>query len=132
MTQLSIDEKMTDPTISTRAAAGFSNSAAYDTHRPTYAAAVVDELLTHLGVAKVPGARIVDLAAGTGKFTAALATRPEQFEVIAVEPHAEMRRVLAEKNFPNVTVLGGTAEEMVGVETGSVDAVVIAQVGFDF
>jgi hypothetical protein len=48
---------------------------------------VVEQLLTSVGIAGIKGAKIVDLVASTGKFTKLLATRPEQFEITAVEPH---------------------------------------------
>jgi ubiquinone/menaquinone biosynthesis C-methylase UbiE len=68
------------------------------------------------------------LAAGTGKFTEALAAREEGFEIIAVEPHADMRRVLSERGLKGVKVVDGTAEN-VPVENGWADAVFVAQVG---
>lgn len=77
------------------------------------------------------GARIIDLAAGTGKFTEALAAREEGFEILAVEPHADMRRVLSERGLKGVRVVDGTAED-VPVENGWADAVFVAQVGSGF
>ena len=118
--------------INARAQSGFAKSAAYDTHRPTYSASIVQLLLENVGVAGKKRARIVDLAAGTGKFTEALAAREEEFEIIAVEPHSDMRHVLAGKKLPRVKVVEGTGEKMESVEDGSVDAVVVAQVGFIF
>lgn len=61
--------------ISERAQSGFAKSAAYDQHRPAYTSTVVEVLLKNLGVSGKNGAVIVDLAAGTGKFTGALAAR---------------------------------------------------------
>jgi SAM-dependent methyltransferase len=66
---------------------------------------------------------VLDLAAGTGKFTRQLV--PLGAELIAVEPVARMRRKLAEV-LPGVTALAGTAEE-VPLDDRSVDAVFCAQ-----
>ena len=118
-------------TISERAQSGFTNAASYDTHRPSYPPESVNKLLENLKVANVPGARILDLAAGTGKFTSLLAARPEGYEILAVEPHAEMRQVLEKKNLKGVEVKAGTATSMDVVEDGWADAVVIAQVWYD-
>ena len=79
----------------------------------------------------------MDMAAGTGKFTEILAGRPEEFEVVAVEPHGEMRRVLEGKGLSGVTVLeGGVQNVLEGKEgrwlLGWADAVVVAQVSFFF
>lgn len=106
----------------------FANSTAYDAHRPTYPPHSLQHLLEQCRVAGKQGARVVDLAAGTGKFTEALAARPEGFEILAVEPHAEMREVLEGKGLRGVKVLDGTAEEL-PVEDGWADAVFVAQVG---
>ncbi|KAM0722013.1 hypothetical protein Q7P37_002939 [Cladosporium fusiforme] len=110
------------------AQSSFTNSTAYDAHRPTYPAHSVQHLLEQCRVAGKQGARIVDLAAGTGKFTEALAAREEGFEILAVEPHAEMREVLAAKGLRGVRVVDGTAEELgLPVEEGWADAVFVAQ-----
>ena len=119
------------PPINPDALSSFTNSAAYDSHRPTYPPASIQHLLVQCRVAGKRGARVVDLAAGTGKFTEALAAREEEFEILAVEPHADMRAVLEAKGLRGVRVVDGTAEEM-GVEEGWADAVFVAQVGVDF
>ncbi len=69
------------------------------------------------------GRTVVDLGAGTGKFTRLLALTGA--EVIAVEPVAEMRERLAEL-LPGVAVTAGTAEDT-GLADGCADAVVAAQ-----
>lgn len=107
---------------------GFAASSAYDAHRPSYSPEALSELLDHLEVAGVQGARIVDLAAGTGKFTEVLAARPENFEIIAVEPHDEMRQELERKKLNRVRVYKGMADSMPEVEDGSAAALVAAQV----
>jgi ubiquinone/menaquinone biosynthesis C-methylase UbiE len=113
------------------AQSSFQNSTAYHSHRPTYPAASIQHLLEQCRVAGKRGARIIDLAAGTGKFTEALAAREEGFEIVAVEPHADMRRVLVERGLRGVRVLEGTAEEMPlgSIGEGWADAVFVAQVG---
>ncbi|ODA78800.1 hypothetical protein RJ55_06184 [Drechmeria coniospora] len=105
---------------------GFANAEAYDAHRPSYPAQAVDGLLGHLGIANKPGARIVDLAAGTGKFTELLAARPEVFEILAVEPHEKMRENLEAKRLRGVTTRDGVAAKM-DVPDGWADAVIAAQ-----
>lgn len=74
------------------------------------------------------GARIIDLGAGTGKFTELLADRDEGYEILAVEPHEGMRNELLRKKLKGVEVVEGTVEKM-GVEREWADAVVCAQVG---
>ena len=54
-----------------------------------------------------PGARVCDLAAGTGKLTRLLVATGA--DVVAVEPVAGMRQQLAEV-LPEIEVLDGTAE----------------------
>jgi SAM-dependent methyltransferase len=66
---------------------------------------------------------VVDVGAGTGKLTRALV--PSGAAVIAVEPVAAMRAVLA-RALPTVRALAGTAEAL-PLEDGTVDAVVVAQ-----
>jgi len=99
------------------AATGFARSAeAYERGRPGYPDPAVDWLAAQLGP------RVVDLAAGTGKLTRKLADRG--LEVLAVEPIAEMRAVLARDD--RVAVLAGTAEA-IPLEDARCDAVTVAQ-----
>jgi SAM-dependent methyltransferase len=98
------------------AAAGFGRgAAAYERGRPGYPDAAVDRL-----VAAVPGRRIVDLAAGTGKLTRALVARG--CDVVAVEPVAEVRALIE----PPARALDGVAEA-IGLPAASADAVTVAQ-----
>ncbi len=106
---------------------GFSAASSYDLHRPSYPPEAVSQILAHLGIAGRHGARILDLAAGTGKFTQLLAEREEGFDIVAVEPHEGMRGELERKGLKNVEILEGDAFR-VPLEEGSVDAVIIAQV----
>lgn len=92
---------------------------AYQAARPNYPEAAIDWLLRGL-----PGARVLDLAAGTGKLTESLIRRPG-LAVTAVEPLAEMR-LLLQARLPRVTALPGTAEA-IPLADGSVDAVMVGQ-----
>lgn len=117
------------PGLNARAQKGFAKSHAYDQHRPSYSASSVQFLLEQTRVSGRKHARVVDLAAGTGKFTELLAGRDEEeFEILAVEPHEQMREVLASKHLKGVTVMEGMAHDMSGIEDESVDAVFVAQV----
>ncbi|KAJ9606399.1 hypothetical protein H2200_009360 [Cladophialophora chaetospira] len=118
---------MSKSNIAQAAQSGFAPAAAYDTHRPTYPAEAVEQLLQNLEVSGVKGAKIADLAAGTGKFTEILASRPEEFELVGIEPHDGMRGQLEQKNLPRVRVVKGTADSMSDVADESLDAVVAAQ-----
>ncbi|WP_431944146.1 class I SAM-dependent methyltransferase [Micromonospora marina] len=88
---------------------------AYAEHRPDYARAALRWALE-----PAPGARALDLGAGTGKLTATLAEVTD--DVTAVEPDpamlAELRRTL-----PDVRALPGSAEA-IPLPDASVDAVV--------
>jgi SAM-dependent methyltransferase len=91
----------------------------YDELRPEYAPEAVAWVAERGGI--VPGSRIVDLAAGTGR----LSGRFLQLgvDLIAVEPAANMRAVL-EKRFPSIHAIVATAESM-PLDDGAVDAVVV-------
>jgi SAM-dependent methyltransferase len=98
------------------AATGFGRgAAAYERGRPGYPAAAVDRL-----VAALPGRRVVDLAAGTGKLTRLLVARG--CEVTAVEPVAEMRALLE----PPARAVSGVAEA-IGLPDASADGITVAQ-----
>ncbi|MDF3866300.1 class I SAM-dependent methyltransferase [Pseudomonas denitrificans (nom. rej.)] len=101
---------------------GYAREAKTYAHgRPDYP----DELLAWLGEALEIGAgkEVVDLGAGTGKFTSLLVRSGAQ--VTAIEPVAAMREQLGEK-LPGVKVLNGTAQAMPLVAQ-SVDALTCAQ-----
>ncbi len=92
----------------------------YERGRPNYPPAVVDALTAELGIG--PGARVLDLAAGTGKLTWALAAAG--LDVVAVEPQSELRDVLA-ASIGGERVLDGLAEA-IPLPDGSVAAVTVA------
>jgi SAM-dependent methyltransferase len=90
-------------------------AAAYAEHRPDYARAAVQWVLD-----AAPGARVLDLGAGTGKLTATLLAVGA--DVTSVEPDPEMLAELR-KALPHVESHPGTAEA-IPLPDASVDAVV--------
>ena len=89
----------------------------YERARPLYPDEAIEWILPE-------GARtVLDLGAGTGKLTRALAARG--LEVVAVEPLAEMRTNLAWAA-PEARILDGTAEA-IPLEDDSVDLITVAQ-----
>ena len=111
---------MPDPPLDPLAASFGRVAAAYDLGRPSYPPEALAWLVSELGLGAA--ATVLDLAAGTGKLTAGLV--PLVGRVIAVEPVAEMRRLLAAGQ-PAAEVLEGTAEA-IPLATGAVDAVMVA------
>jgi SAM-dependent methyltransferase len=92
-------------------------AALYARSRPSYPAAVADWLIPD------GASTVLDLGAGTGKFTASLVGRG--LEVTAVEPDPLMLSTLLDA-LPSVTGLAGSAEE-IPVADASVDLVTAAQ-----
>lgn len=119
---------MASSDINPQAQTGFAKAAAYDQHRPTYSTTSVQLLLEQCRVAGLKHAKVLDLGAGTGKFTELLAARDEEFEILIVEPHEGMRAQLEAKKLSRVTVRSGKAEA-IDVQDESLDAVFVAQVG---
>ncbi|KAH8703799.1 putative 2-heptaprenyl-1,4-naphthoquinone methyltransferase [Talaromyces proteolyticus] len=117
---------MTTQALPNAAQTGFSNASAYDKHRPTYTTQETETLLSSIGLKDHKGAKLLDLAAGTGLFTEALAARHEDFVITAIEPHDDMREELEKKDLQRVTVKKGRAND-IPLEDGSVDAVFAAQ-----
>lgn len=94
-----------------------SIGAEYDRYRPGFPDAAADAILPeHVDA-------VLDLGAGTGKFTELLLTRADR--VIAVEPSAAMLDVLRSK-LPSAQAMIGGAEEIPLPDAG-VDAVTVAQ-----
>jgi ubiquinone/menaquinone biosynthesis C-methylase UbiE len=107
------------------AAKGFqSASAVYDRGRPEYPLDAVEHLLQELNVG--PASTVVEIGAGTGKFTKLLATLvPFGARVIAVEPVEGMRKKFSEL-LPSVELLSGSAES-IPLAPGAANAVIAAQ-----
>jgi SAM-dependent methyltransferase len=100
----------------------FGNTAReYELGRPEWPEELIDRMARELGL--TGEATVLDLGAGTGKLTRALV--PRFARVVAVEPDATMRQVLAEV-VPDVVLLPGSAEA-IPLEPGSVDAVFLAE-----
>jgi ubiquinone/menaquinone biosynthesis C-methylase UbiE len=93
---------------------------AYERGRPDYPPAVAGALAAELTLP--PGARVLDLAAGTGKLTRALLAIG--LDVVAVEPQPTMRERLA-ATIGSERVRDGVAEE-IPLADDSVDAVTVA------
>lgn len=101
---------------------GFGTTAdVYERSRPTYPADAVDWLVEHCRITS--GARVCDLAAGTGKLTRLLG--PTGAHLVAVEPIEGMAAVLR-RTCPAVPVVGATAEAL-PLADGGLDAVTVAQ-----
>ncbi|KAL2881535.1 hypothetical protein SGCOL_003102 [Colletotrichum sp. CLE4] len=117
---------MSPTTLHQGASKGFADAATYDAYRPSYPPEATQRFLEHLRLADVPHAKILDLAAGTGKMTEVLAARHEGFEIVAVEPHEGMRAELERKGLRGVDVRDGFAARLpLGEEWG--DGAVVAQ-----
>ena len=110
---------MPDPPLDPLAASFGRVAAAYELGRPSYPREALAWLVSELRLGAA--ATVLDLAAGTGKLTAGLV--PLVGRVIAVEPVAEMRRLLAAGQ-PRAEVLEGTAEA-IPLAAGAVDAVLV-------
>ncbi|HKH39572.1 MAG TPA: class I SAM-dependent methyltransferase [Rubrobacter sp.] len=96
-------------------------AAAYERGRPDYPADAVNTIVQALGIGAE--STVVDLAAGTGKFTRLLV--PTGAHIIAVEPVRGMRTTLSEL-VPGIEIWEGTAES-IPLPDASVDAVTVAQ-----
>jgi SAM-dependent methyltransferase len=108
---------MVDSNRTSERANSFGREAAlYARARPSYPGAVVDWLTDGAGT-------VLDVGAGTGKFTASLVDRG--LEVIAVEPDPLMLSTLTGA-LPSVTGLAGSAEQL-PVADASVDLITAAQ-----
>ena len=89
--------------------------------RPEYPPELADWLRDAVGIG--PGVSVLDLGAGTGKFTKSLVATGAR--VLAVEPIEEMRRKLV-STLPGVEAHPGTADA-IPLPDASLDAVVCAQ-----
>jgi len=94
----------------------------YERGRPSYPREAVDWLIARAGAAH-PVHDVVDVGAGTGKFTTSLVAHG--LAVTAVEPDPQMLARLA-VNHPSVAALSGSAEA-IPLEDASADLVTFAQ-----
>ncbi|BCS54425.1 class I SAM-dependent methyltransferase [Geobacter sp. SVR] len=105
-----------------KAVVGFGTASDfYERGRPEYPKDAVDRLIHELAI--VPGTTVVDVGAGTGKFTRLLASSGAR--IIAVEPVEGMRRKLAAV-CPWIEVRDGSAEQ-IPLPSGSADSLTAAQ-----
>jgi SAM-dependent methyltransferase len=115
--------RVTDADEWTRRGSSFGSvAAAYAEHRPGYPAAAVRWCVAPVG-RDIGSLRVLDLGAGTGKLTAALAELAA--EVTAVEPDPAMLEELG-RGLPSVRALAGSAEQ-IPLPDASVDAVLCGQ-----
>jgi SAM-dependent methyltransferase len=113
-----VDTRHVHPT----AARGFSRGAAsYSRGRPEFPPEARDWLQTDLGLGA--GKTVVELGAGTGKFTRLLVATGAS--IVAVEPVAAMLERLA-VDFPKIDALRGDAQ-ILPLAAGIADAVICAQ-----
>ena len=108
------------PPMHQAAARGFNRgTAAYDRGRPGYP----PEALAFLTEAFPPNPSVLELGAGTGKFTVELARLAKK--LLALEPVGAMREKLV-TTCPSIASAGGVAEAL-PIASASFDAVVAAQ-----
>jgi SAM-dependent methyltransferase len=98
-----------------------SGSDVYERARPGYPDEAVAHLVSVAGI--TAGSRVLDLAAGTGKFTRQIHATGAR--CLAAEPSASMREVFS-RMVPGVPLVGAVAER-IPVTDGAMDAVVVAQ-----
>lgn len=104
------------------AARGFQAAAeAYEQGRPDYPLEGTDALFEALKLK--PGSAVVDLGAGTGKFTRLLISTGAK--IVAIEPVEKMRRTFSEQ-LPGIEIQDGAAEA-IPLPASSADAIVAAQ-----
>ena len=127
---------MAESLLDLHTTSSFANAQRYDDHCLSYHPETVELFLKKVLQAPNPhGLRILEIGAGTGKFTEQLVgalnddPKYDGYSYLAVEPHTEMARVLATKKLPGVQLVRARAESMEGVESEWADAVVVAQVG---
>lgn len=113
---------MSGEQIHDAAARGYQSAVEhYERGRPSYPDDALSFIVNELAIG--PQSTVVELGAGTGKFTDLLVFTDAT--IVAVEPVPAMREALA-RNCPTVTVLDGTAEA-IPVGDASADALVAAQ-----
>ncbi|KIH92753.1 methyltransferase type 11 [Sporothrix brasiliensis 5110] len=118
------------------ASSGFHDAGAYDAHRPSYTNEAVTAFIGRLNILGSTAGdgkplKIVEIGAGTGKFTEILSRQAvastTALDIVAVEPHEQMRAQLSAKSLPRVTVVNGHGASLGSVADGTADAVIVAQ-----
>src|ERR1043166_7031417 len=104
------------PAVSERARSFETVAAEYERHRPEYPEEALRWAVERVGLE--PGARVLDVGAGTGKLARGLVALG--FEVVAVEPGAPMLEQLRNA-VPEAQALVGSAEAIPLVDE-SIDA----------
>jgi len=108
--------------IHEKAAVGFNRAGdEYHKGRPEYPAESVNFIVDHLKL--TPKTQIVEIGAGTGKFTKLLAEKG--LDIVATEPVAGMRAKFQEL-LPSLKIVDGTAES-IPLPSVSADALIAAQ-----
>lgn len=110
-----------------------SNHSLYDQLRPSFSPKIVDQFLVDLGLGSIKDNEIVydnkktilELAAGTGKFTRNLVDHGWSDQLIVVEPSEGMLETF-DKNFPKIKKFQGSSYD-IPLPDSSVDSVIIAQ-----
>lgn len=87
----------------------------YDRVRPSYPTALIDDVLSY-SQPDIGGRRALEVGAGTGRATAAFATK--DLPIVAVEPDNAMADILARRvaQFPDVQVVRRSFEEFLPTE----------------
>ncbi|KAK9488725.1 S-adenosyl-L-methionine-dependent methyltransferase [Lipomyces starkeyi] len=98
-----------------------ANHALYDQYRPTHYQPAIDALVSHLALPN--NAKVIDLASGTGKFTALL--KKFNFDLSAVEISDGMLETFRSK-LPNIPAYKGSSYG-IPFHDSSLDAIFIAQ-----
>jgi SAM-dependent methyltransferase len=111
-----------ESTRDTQGRVGFeAASDVYERGRPGYQPDLVAFVVKRVGIQE--GTRVLDLAAGTGKFTRELLRFGAR--CLAIEPSASMREMLS-RVVPGVPVVAGVGEA-IPLRTKTMEAVVVAQ-----
>lgn len=90
----------------------------YDKYRPSYPDSLIEWLY---GMTEAE--TVIDIGAGTGKFTACLTEMP--WDITAVEPNEDMLEKLR-ANLPDITIVKASAENT-GLPANSADLITVAQ-----
>lgn len=99
-----------------------ANVQAYESARPSFPADAICYILSQLR----PDSQILDVGAGTGKFTRLLASKCGPAHVQAIEPVKEMRECF-QRTVPDVRIKDGQADTL-PLPDSSMDCITCAQV----